>query len=188
MIVVSIRIRIIGIVIIRVGISIRIAVIIISTSIRGTSSQGNNQTQEEQITGLHRVYLTFSRSAQPLGKPWLTSAGSDVLAGALIMFSNNKNRHHYHYILRAKDITVLSILSKSRRALFQGFLQGNMPKDPYPQRRKLGKGARCRSFPRVIRRRALSCRWETCPARSGRCPASLPAPGRCRLRWCPSPR
>jgi hypothetical protein len=62
MIVVSIGIRIIGIVIIRVGVSIRIAVIIIPTPIRGASSQGNNQTQEDYITGLHRVYLIFSRS------------------------------------------------------------------------------------------------------------------------------
>lgn len=66
MVVVPMRIRIIGVVIIRVGVSIRIAVIILPTPIRGASSHGNNQTQQEQITGLHRVCLTFSRSDQPL--------------------------------------------------------------------------------------------------------------------------
>jgi len=93
MIVVSIGIRIIGIVIIRVGVSIRIAVIIIPTLIRGASSQGNNQAQEAHITGLHRVYLISSRSAQPPGKPRLASAGSDVLANVLLIFPNNKNSH-----------------------------------------------------------------------------------------------
>jgi hypothetical protein len=86
MIVVSIGIRIIGIVIIRVGVSIRITVIIIPTIIRGASSQGNNQTQEAHITGLHRVYLISSRPAQPPCKPWLASAGYDVLADALAYF------------------------------------------------------------------------------------------------------
>jgi hypothetical protein len=99
MVVVPMRIRIIGIVIIRVGVSIRIAIIIVFpvAPIRGARSQGNNQIQEEQITGPHRVYLTFSRLAQPFpckGKPWLASAGSDVLAGTLIIFSINKNSHH----------------------------------------------------------------------------------------------
>ena len=94
MIVISIGIRIIGVVIIRVGVSIRIAVIIIPTPISGASSEGNNQTQKDYITGLHGVCLIFSRSAQPLGKPWLVSAGSDLLADALLIFSNNQNSHH----------------------------------------------------------------------------------------------
>ena len=71
MIVVSIRVRIIGIVIIRVGVSIRIAVIIIATIIRGASSQGNNQTEEAHITGLHRVcLLSGNRPRRPPPCSW----------------------------------------------------------------------------------------------------------------------
>jgi len=106
MIVVSIGIRIIGIVIIRVGVSIRIAVIIIPTPISGASSQGNNQTQMDHITGLHRLYLIFSRSAQPLGKPCQASAGSDVLAGTLLIFSNNQNSHHLKVVKKSTGALV----------------------------------------------------------------------------------
>jgi len=106
MIVVSIGIRIIGIVIIRVGVSIRIPVMIISTPVRGASSQGNNQTQEDYITGLHSVCLIFSPSAQPPGKPWLASAGSDILAGTLPIFSNNQNSHHLQAVKKSTGALV----------------------------------------------------------------------------------
>ena len=111
MVVVPMWIRIIWIVIIRVGVSIRIAVMIISlvARIRGARSQGDNQTQEEQTMGPHRVYLTFSRSAQPphcKGTPRLTSAGAYALAGALVIFSNNKNSHHLKAVKKSTGALV----------------------------------------------------------------------------------